>query len=117
MNSSSLVGKNQQTILSGANTLGLISLLAYVIRSFNEVNQNMEEIRTEFSTLKNYINENTKRANISFNRLNQKIEETSENYKRNSEHIEKQAVDLVRHQPVEDHKTDDITSAINSLMG
>lgn len=116
MNTPSLISKNQQTVLSGANTLGLISLLAFVIRSFNEVNQSMEEIRTEFSTLKNYINENTKRANISFNRLNQKIEETSENYKRNSEHIEKESVNFVQQNQVE-HKTDEITSAINSLMG
>ena len=39
MNTPSLISKNQQTVLSGANTLGLISLLAFVIRSFNEVNQ------------------------------------------------------------------------------
>lgn len=116
MNNPSMISKNQQMMLSGANTVGLVSLLAFVIKNFNEMNQSLEEIRTEFSTLKNYINENTKRANVSFNRLNQKIEETTESYKKNVSFIEKETPEVVRPH-ITEHKTDEITSAINSLLG
>ena len=71
----------QQVALTGVNTVGLISLLAFTIRNFNELNSTIEEIKTEFSNLKHSINENNKRANISFSRLNQKIDESSENVK------------------------------------
>lgn len=120
MNTQGGFGKNQQMILSGVNTVGLVSLLAFVIRSFNEVNQSIEEIKTEFSTLKNSINENNKRANISFNRLNQKIEETADSYKNNKAIIdvaENNLIDLNASSTVTVKKTDEITSAINSLMG
>lgn len=115
MNNSGFM-KDQKMVISGVNALGLVSLLAYVIRSFNEVNQSIEEIRTEFSTLKTHINENNKRANISFNRLNQKIDDTTINYKRNNQVIEHKIVD-VSENLVRENKSDEITSAINSLMG
>jgi 3'-phosphoadenosine 5'-phosphosulfate sulfotransferase (PAPS reductase)/FAD synthetase len=65
------------TLLTGVNSLGLVSLLAYTIRTFNEVNSNMDEIKHELETLRKSHSENNKRSNLAFTHLNQKLEENT----------------------------------------
>ena len=68
---------DNQTLLSGANTVGLISLLAYTLRTFNEVNSNLDELKLELDAFKKNYSENNKRCNLAFNHLNTKLEENS----------------------------------------
>ena len=68
---------DNQTLLAGANTVGMISLLAYTLRTFNEVNANIEELRHDMDTFRKTYSENNKRSNIAFNHLNAKLEENS----------------------------------------
>ena len=39
---------DNQTLLTGVNSVGLVSLLAYTLRTFNEVNANLEDLRSRF---------------------------------------------------------------------
>ncbi len=68
---------DNNTLLTGVNSLGLVSLLAYTIRTFNEVNSNLEELRSEIDVLRKSHSENNKRSNIAFNHLNAKLEENT----------------------------------------
>ena len=68
---------DNQTLLAGANVVGMVSLLAYTLRTFNEVNTNIEELRNELDTFRKNYSENNKRSNIAFNHLNNKLEENS----------------------------------------
>ena len=68
---------DNQTLITGVNTVGLVSLLAYTIRTFNEVNTNIEELRSEIDVLRKSHSENNKRSNIAFSHLNNKLEENS----------------------------------------
>lgn len=68
---------DNQTLLAGANVVGLVSLLAYTLRTFNEVNSNIEEIRGELDVFRKNYSDNNKRSNIAFNHLNTKLEENT----------------------------------------
>ena len=68
---------DNQTLMTGVNAVGLVSLLAYTIRTFNEVNTNIEELRSEIDVLRKSHSENNKRSNIAFSHLNNKLEENS----------------------------------------
>ena len=68
---------DNQTLLAGANVVGLVSLLAYTLRTFNEVNSNIEEIRGELDAFRKNYSDNNKRSNIAFNHLNTKLEENT----------------------------------------
>ena len=68
---------DNQTIITGINSVGLVSLLAYTLRTFNEVNNNIEELRTELDGLKKSHSDNNKRSNVAFNHLNGKLEENT----------------------------------------
>lgn len=83
-----LLNGNQHVLLTGANTVGLISLLAYTVKSLNEKTQEIEELRTEFSTLRKHINENNSRTNMTFNTLSKKIEESKKSSQKNMNFLE-----------------------------
>ena len=51
---------DNQTLLSGANTIGLVSLLAYTLRTFNEVNTNIDDLRMELDDFRKIIRKITK---------------------------------------------------------
>ena len=68
---------DNQTLLAGANVVGLVSLLAYTLRTFNEVNSNIDELRSELDSFRKNFSENNKRSNMAFNHLNSKLEENS----------------------------------------
>ena len=68
---------DNQTLIAGANVVGLVSLLAYTLRTFNEVNSNIDELRSELDSFRKNFSENNKRSNMAFNHLNNKLEEHS----------------------------------------
>ena len=66
---------NKNMILNSLNTVCILSLLGYTIKTFNEMNGNLEELRSEMEYLKETFMDNNKKSNLAFNKLNQKIEE------------------------------------------
>ena len=71
--------QNQSLMLGGANTLGIAALAAYTIRTLNDINASLEDMRYELEQIKTTFSENNKRSNVAFNRLNQRIEENIQN--------------------------------------
>ena len=71
--------QNQALVLGGANTVGIAALAAYTVRTLNEMNSNLEDLRYEMEQIRTTFSENNKRSNVAFNRLNQRIEENIQN--------------------------------------
>ena len=67
--------QQQALLLGGVNTAGLLSLAAYTIRTLNETQTSLQELRQELEQIKGTFSENNKRSNVAFGRLNQRIEE------------------------------------------
>ena len=67
--------QQQALVLGGINTAGLLSLTAYTIRTLNETNSALLQIKQELEDVKSAFSENNKRSNVVFTRLNQRIEE------------------------------------------
>ena len=128
----------QAVMLSGVNTLGLVSLLGYTLRTFNEMNATLEELRADMEQIKGTFTENNKRSNLAFNKLNQKIEESSHHMlaqnndflkkvkKLNlgggsSKRVEEEEEEIEEITPqrmrTNVERVDDISSAIDELMG
>jgi chromosome segregation ATPase len=78
-----LMSDSQHVLLTGANTLGLVTLLAYTVKNLNEKTQEIEELRTEFSNLRKYIGDHNTRTNMTFNTLSKKIEESKKTNQKN----------------------------------
>ena len=133
--------QNQAMILGGVNTAGILSLAAYTVRTLNEVNSNLEEMRFEMEQIKSTFSENNKRSNVAFNRLNQRIEENIQTVHNSNHVIEgmknqvrkiklsgnkevKKVVELEEDSDIEEipeirtrkERVDEITSALNELM-
>lgn len=130
----------QAVMLSGVNTLGLVSLLGYTLRTFNEMNATLEELRSDMEQIKGTFTENNKRSNLAFNKLNQKIEESSHHMlTQNNDFLKKvkklnissggssKRVEEEEEEEIEEiapqrtrtnvERVDDISSAIDELMG
>jgi hypothetical protein len=71
--------QNQALLLGGANTVGIAALAAYTVRTLNEMNASLEDMRYEMEQIRTTFSENNKRSNVAFNRLNQRIEENIQN--------------------------------------
>lgn len=67
--------QQQSLLLGGVNMAGLLSLTAYTIRTLNETNLALQDMRLELEQIKSTFSENNKRSNVAFTRLNQRIEE------------------------------------------
>ena len=147
--------QQQSLLLGGVNMAGLLSLTAYTIRTLNETNASLLEVRQELEQIKGTFSENNKRSNVAFSRLNQRIEENVQivnNQNHLLEGVKKQVKKLkvgelsevkrhstVREEPpppIEEvsseeeeeeieievpkkrlEQVDEITSALNALMG
>ena len=70
-----MITKDNQMLLTGVNSIGLVSLLAFTIRTFNDVAANIEDIRAELETIKKSSTDNSRRTNIALNHLNTKLEQ------------------------------------------
>lgn len=106
---------DNQTLLAGANTVGLVSLLAYTLRTFNEVNSNLEDIRTELDDVKKNFSENNKRSNLAFNHLNGKLEEntrllTSRVSRQTTRPVREPRRVIVREEPEPEEDIEEITT-------
>tara|TARA_R100000664_G_C2687718_1_gene93086 strand:+ start:56 stop:451 length:396 start_codon:yes stop_codon:yes gene_type:complete len=123
-----LLNNSQHVLLTGANTVGLVSLLAFTVKSLNEKSQEIEELKTEFSNLRKSINENNSRANMTFNTLSKKIEESKKSSQKSMSFIEDIRKNMNRDQVVEkieqeqnkieeieNSSVDDITEALQIL--
>ena len=66
--------KDTNFTITGINAVGLVSLLAYTVRTFNEVNSNIDNLRFELENIKKNNGETSKRSNIALNHLNEKID-------------------------------------------
>ena len=71
--------QNQALLLGGANTVGIAALAAYTVRTLNEMNATLEDMKYEMEQVRTTFSENNKRSNVAFNRLNQRIEENIQN--------------------------------------
>lgn len=67
--------QQQNLLLGGVNMAGLLSLTAYTVRTLNETNLALQDMRLELEQIKGTFSENNKRSNVAFTRLNQRIEE------------------------------------------
>jgi hypothetical protein len=65
--------KDSNFTITGINTVGLVSLLAYTVRTFNEVNSNIEGLKQDLENIKKNNVENNRRSNIALTHLNEKI--------------------------------------------
>lgn len=70
-----MITKDNQILLTGVNSIGLVSLLAFTVRTFNDVAASIEDIRSEIETIKKSSTDNTRRTNIALNHLNTKLEQ------------------------------------------
>jgi len=132
---------NKNMILNSLNTVCILSLLGYTIKTFNEMNGNLEELRSEMEYLKENFMDNNKKSNLAFNKLNQKIEENVNNMASNNINLMKkvkkmtkvtsvgqEVVNKVEESDSEEelfnnkttvrfeNRADDISSAIDALM-
>jgi hypothetical protein len=115
------VSNSQILMMSGANVVGLVSLLAYTVKSLNEVNSNLEDIRLEVDGLKSSFSENNKRSNLVFNRLHEKIQQNMkvvDTDKNMLESIKRKVTEepSMIYEKKESNK-DDVEFAIAELMG
>jgi len=92
-----LKSSDNQTLLAGANAIGLVSLIAYTLRTFNEVNSNIDDLRSELDGFRKNYSENNKRSNLAFNHLNTKLEENSR--KLNTRMMQYASVNRERQEP------------------
>ena len=70
-----MITKDNQMLLTGVNSIGLMSLLAFTIRTFNDVAANIEDIRSEIEQLKKTSSDNGRRTNIALSHLNTKLDQ------------------------------------------
>ena len=70
-----MITKDNQMLLTGVNSIGLVSLLAFTIRTFNDVAANIDDIRSEIESIKKTSTDNGRRTNIALNHLNTKLDQ------------------------------------------
>lgn len=125
---------DNQTLISGINTVGMVSLLAYTLRTFNEVNSNIEDLRSDLENFKRNYSENNKRSNMAFNHLNTKLEENSRlitsRMERKPRQVERKPKVVYEKEPEEEMEeemeeittfstnvNDEISGALSELLG
>ena len=69
---------NQTQIVTGFNTVSLVVMLIYMIRTNLDFKNSLEELKKELSDMKQNTNDNTKRSTLSLSRLSQRLEDQSQ---------------------------------------
>lgn len=69
---------NQTQIITGFNTLAMVVMLVFIVRSNLEMKNSIEEIRKEIAEIKTNTNDNTKRSTLSLSRLSQRLEDQAQ---------------------------------------
>lgn len=102
------------TMLSGANTLGLLALTAYSVRNMNEMAAYLDELRDELKALKSSYVDNTKRTHTAIARLSERVGKSAPEPKKRSA-PEPKVVEIEEDEDVS-RQVDDVTAAINDLL-
>ena len=109
---------NGATLLTGVNTLGLMSLLAYTVRNISEINLYLDEIRDELKSLKSSHVDTTKRSHMAISKINEKLNMVEQ--KRRSFVPQSKSVVVEELEELDDvdvtRQVDDVTAAIDELM-
>ena len=111
--SESSLSTNGSTLLTGANTVGLMALLAYTVRNITEMNLYLDEIRDELKSLKTSHVDTTKRSHMAISKINEKLNMVEQ--KRRRVVPEPKVVELDDDVDVS-QQVDDVTAAIDELM-
>ena len=98
------------TVLTGANTVGLLALLAYTVRNLSEMNVYLDELKDEIKHLKVSYADNTKRTHSAIGRLNEKVSGGQSSRRRTPTPKVVEIDDNV------EERVDDITAAIDELL-
>ena len=104
---------NGSTLLAGANTVGLMALVAYTVRNITEMNLYLDEIRDELKSLKMSHADTTKRSHMAISKINEKLNMVEQ--KRRKIVPEPKVVELDDDVDV-NQQVDDVTAAIDELM-
>ena len=102
------------TVLTGANTIGLMALLAYTVRNVSEMNIYLDEIRDELRALKNSYVDSTKRTHQVIAKLSEKL--NSVEFKRQIQRVPPEPKIVEVQEEDINSQVDDVTAAINELM-
>ena len=105
---------NGTTMLTGANTLGLMALLAYTVRNISEMNVYLDEIRDELKALKTSHVDSTKRSHMAIAKITEKLSMVEQRKKRIIP--EPKVVELPDDDVDVSQQVDDVTAAIDELM-
>jgi len=106
---------NGTTMLTGANTLGLMALLAYTVRNISEMNLYLDEIRDELKSLKSSHVDTTKRSHMAISKINEKLNMVEQRKQKLGRMPEPKVVELDDDVNVT-QQVDDVTAAIDELM-
>lgn len=104
---------NGATMLSGANTIGLMALLAYTVRNISEMNMYLDELKDELKALKASHVDTTKRSHMAIAKLSEKLNTTEQKKRRIVP--EPKVVELDDDVDMS-QQVDDVTAAIDELM-
>lgn len=103
---------NATTMLTGANTLGLVALLAYTVRNVNEMTQYLDEIKEELKILKHSYVDNTKRTHAAISKISEKVSMVE---RKKSKTVPEPKIMEVDEENI-GSQVDDVTAAIDELM-
>ena len=126
-----MITKDNQMLLTGVNSIGLVSLLAFTIRTFNDVAANIEDIRSEIESLKKTSSDNGRRTNIALNHLNTKLDQNLKTVRAAESALtrvpQRKVQKVYVHEEEEDDveeirsssfvETDEISGALSDLLG
>ncbi len=106
---------NATTMLTGANTLGLVALLAYTVRNMNEMSQYLDEIKEELKTLKHSYVDNTKRTHAAISKISEKVAMAESRKPKMAPSAPEPKIIEVEEEDL-GSRVDDVTAAIDELM-
>lgn len=126
-----MITKDNQMLLTGVNSIGLVSLLAFTIRTFNDVAANIEDIRSEIESIKKTSTDNGRRTNIALNHLNTKLDQNLKTVRAAETALtrapQRKVQKVYVHEEEEDDveeirsssfvETDEISGALSDLLG
>ena len=126
-----MITKDNQMLLTGVNSIGLVSLLAFTVRTFNDVAANIEDIRSEIESIKKTSTDNGRRTNIALNHLNTKLDQNLKTVRAAETALtrvpQRKVQKVYVHEEEEDDveevrsssfvETDEISGALSDLLG
>lgn len=103
------------TILTGANTIGLMALLAYTVRNISEINIYLDELRDEYKALKISYIDSTKRTHQAITKMSERLNSFETRKQSHPRHITPEPKIVEVPEDI-NSQVDDVTAAIDELM-